>query len=171
MKAQETLGQHFGLMYQVAVSNLEGITHELSMVQPAPGGNCANWILGHLVQVQNGVMHLLGEQPVWESEQLARAGSDPITGPAEAIDWSTLKGRFLTSRERCLKAIAALTDQSLGEIVPHPFGGTCSRAELLNLLAFHQTYHTGQLGMSRRIAGLEGAIKGPGQAQPQAQRA
>ena len=43
------------------------------------------------------------------------------------------------------------------------YGGTCSRAELLNLLAFHQTYHVGQLAISRRIAGLDGAIKGPGQ--------
>jgi uncharacterized damage-inducible protein DinB len=40
----------------------------------------------------------------------------------------------------------------------------------LNLLAFHQTYHTGQLAMSRRIAGLEGAVKGPGQAQRPAQK-
>jgi uncharacterized damage-inducible protein DinB len=167
MKTQESLGQHFGLMYQVAAANVDGITHEKSLAQPAPGGNCANWILGHLTQVQNGVMRLVNEQPVWESEQLARAGFDPITGPGNAIDWATLKDRFLGSRERCLKAISALSDRSLDETVPHPFGGTCSRAELLNTLAFHQTYHVGQLGMSRRAAGLEGAIKGPGQAQAQ----
>jgi len=171
MKTQDTLGQHFGLMYQVAAANLQGITQEQSLAQPAPGGNCANWILGHLVQVQNGVMKLLGERPVWESEQLARAGFDPITGPANAIDWATLKDRFLDSRERCLKAISAVSDRSLEETVPHPFGGTCSRAELLNTLAFHQTYHVGQLGMSRRAAGLEGAIKAPGQVAAQAQQA
>jgi len=171
MKTQDILGQHFGLMYQIAAANLQGITHEQSLAQPAPGGNCANWILGHLVQVQNGVMKLLGERPVWESEQLARAGFDPITGPANAIDWATLNDRFLGSRERCLKAISALSDRFLEETVPHPFGGSCSRAELLNTLAFHQTYHVGQLGMSRRAAGLEGAIKGPGQAEAQAQRA
>jgi len=31
---------------------------------------------------------------------------------------------------------------------------------LLTLLAFHQTYHVGQLAISRRIAGLDGAITG-----------
>jgi uncharacterized damage-inducible protein DinB len=165
MNTQEAVAQHFRLMYQTAAANLDRLTHEQSLVQPSPGGNCANWILGHLVSVHNGVMGLLGEKPVWESSQLARAGDDPITGPANAIDWNTLRDRFLGSRERCLAAISALSGDALAESVPHPFGGTCSRAELLNLLAFHQTYHTGQLALSRRIAGLEGAVKGPRQAQ------
>lgn len=164
MKQQESLSQHFGLMYQTAGANLSGVTHEQSLAQPAPGGNCANWILGHLTNVQNGVMGLIGEKPVWESEQLRRAGFEPITGPSKAIDWDTLRDRFLGSKERCLAAVSRLSDQALAESVPHPFGGTCSRAELLNTLAFHQTYHAGQLALARRVAGLEGVIKGPGQA-------
>ncbi|MGE5179748.1 MAG: DinB family protein [Bacteroidota bacterium] len=164
MKQQESLSQHFGLMYQTASANLSGVTHEQSLAQPAPGGNCANWILGHLTNVQNGIMGLIGEKPVWESEQLRRAGFEPITGPSKAIDWDTLRERFLGSKERCLAAVSRLSDQALAEAVPHPFGGTCSRAELLNTLAFHQTYHAGQLALARRVAGLEGVIKGPGQA-------
>jgi hypothetical protein len=166
MTMQEALAQHFGFIYKIAAVNLEGMTPEQSLAQPSPGGNCANWILGHLTSVQNGAMLALGEKPVWESGELARAGSEPIGGRGAAIDWDTLRDRFLGSRDRCLAAISALSDKGLAEAVPHPFGGTCSRAELLNLLAFHQAYHVGQLGMSRRIAGLEGALKGPGQAQP-----
>jgi len=169
MNTKKGIAQHFELMYKVAAANLDGITPEQSLAQPSPGGNCANWILGHLVNVQNGVMQLLGEKPVWESEQLARAGFDPITSTTNAIDWNTLRGRFLGSRDRCMAAISSLSDEALDESVPHPFGGSCSRAELLNTLAFHQTYHGGQLAVSRRIAGLEGAVKAPGQAQ-QAQK-
>jgi len=165
MKVQEAMAQHFGLMYTVAAANLEGLTPEQSLAQPSPGGNCANWILGHLTDVQNGAMQLLGEKPVWESDQLKRASYDPITGPGGAIDWNTLRSHFLGSRERCLAAVSRLSDEALAETVPNPFGGTSTRAELLNLLAFHQTYHAGQLAISRRIAGLEGAVKGPGQAQ------
>lgn len=165
MKPQELLAQHLGLMYQVAGANLNGMTQEHSLAQPAPGGNCANWILGHLTNVHNGLMGLIGEPPVWESEQLQRAGFEPITGPSNAIDWNTLRDRFLGSKERCLAAVSGLSDASLAESVPHPFGGTCSRGELLNVLAFHQTYHAGQLASARRVAGLEGVIKGPGQAQ------
>ena len=165
MSAQKSLAQHFGLMYQVAAANLAGMTHDHSLARPSRGGNCANWILGHLTNVQNGVMQLLGEKPVWENEQLLRAGWDPIVEPGQAIDWDTLRERFLGSRERCLAAITRLSEDQLADTVPHPFGGTCSREELLNILAFHQTYHGGQLAVARRVAGLEGVIKGPGQAQ------
>ena len=163
MTSQQALAQHFGFVYQVAALNLEGITPEQSLAQPAPGGNCANWILGHVVDVHNAAMGLVGQPPVWESEQLRRASYEPITKPAQAIDWETMRSRFLGSKERCLKAVASMSDAALAEKVPHPFGGECTREELLHLIAFHQAYHTGQLGMSRRIAGLEGAVRAPGQ--------
>jgi len=165
MDARELLRQQFSLMYQVAERNLEGMSRQHSLAHPAPGGNCANWILGHLTNVQNGAMKLMGENPVWESDQLQRAGFDPITASEQAIDWDTLRDRFLGSRERTLAAIGRLSNEALNETVPHPFGGTCTRGELLNTLAFHQTYHVGQLGVMRRVAGLEGAIKAPGQVQ------
>ena len=169
-KIQEALEKQFGFVYMVTAANLESLTHEQSLAQPSPGGNCANWILGHLTDVQNGAMRLLGEKPVWESDQLKRAGYDPISGAAGAIDWNTLRDRFLGSRERCLAAISKLSDEALAESVPHPFGGTTTRAELLNTLAFHQAYHAGQLAISRRIAGLDGAVKAPGQTKAQPQR-
>jgi uncharacterized damage-inducible protein DinB len=162
MGLKENLAMQFGLVYQTAAANVEGMTSEQSLAQPVQG-NCANWVLGHLTNVQNGVMGLIGEPPVWENDQLSRAGWDPITDQANAIDWDTLRNRFMESRERCLSAIGALSDQSLGEQVPHPFGGTTSRAEMLGILSFHQAYHVGQLGITRRVAGLEGAVKGPGQ--------
>lgn len=115
------------------------------------------------MSVHNGVMRVLGEDPVWESEELARVGHDAIRGPEDAIAWDTLRDRFLGSRERCLAAVRALTEEVLDEQLPDPFGGTSDRAELLTILAFHQTYHAGQLGLARRIAGLPGAIKAPGQ--------
>ena len=37
-----------------------------------------------------------------------------------------------------------------------PFGNQVTRGEFLNLMAFHQCYHAGQLGLSRRLAGLPG---------------
>lgn len=163
MTSQALLERHFAMLYDTAAANLDGMTHEHSLAQPAPGGNCANWILGHLVDVHNGVMRVLGEKPVWESDRLSRAGHGPIERPEDAIDWDSLRDRLLGSRDRCLAAVRALTEEALAEELPDPFGGACSRAELLAILAFHQTYHAGQLALSRRIAGLPGAIKAPGQ--------
>lgn len=163
MTTQETLGQHLAMTYHTAEANLKDMTQEHSLARPTAGGNCANWILGHLVTIHNYLMEILGEPPVWESEQLARAGFDPIEDPGDAIAWDTLRDRFLGSRERCLAALRRLTDEALAEELPDPFGGSSSRAKLLTVIAFHQAYHAGQLGVLRRIAGLSGAIQGPGQ--------
>ena len=171
MKQQQSLANLFGLVYGVAARNLEGMTKEQSLAQPAPGGNCANWILGHLVDVQNGAMRLAGAEPVWTSDELKKSSYKPVTNAAQAMDWDTMRSKFLASKDRCLEAIGKLSDASLDETFPHPFGGTATRAELLNLLAFHQSYHVGQLGVARRIAGLPGAVKAPGQVEAEAAEA
>ena len=41
------------------------MTHAQSLAQPAGGGNCANWILGHLVNVHNAVIRVARAEPVW----------------------------------------------------------------------------------------------------------
>jgi len=167
MNVQQAVAKQFEFIYQTAAANLGGLTQEQSLARPSHGGNCANWILGHLTNVQNGVMQLLGEKPVWESEQLSRASFEPIRTSSEAIEWNTMRDRFLGSRDRCLAGIARVSEAAMAETVPHPFGGSTTRGELLNLLAFHQAYHTGQLGLARRFAGLEGAVKAPRQSQAQ----
>src|SRR5262245_19066847 len=163
MKIQPLIAHQFDLVYRMIADNVEGMTAEQSLAQPSPGGNCANWILGHLTNVQNDVMRLAGQEPVWASDQLSNAGWDPITSQAKAIPWEIMRGRILDSRERCVAAISNLSDQKMADEVPHPFGGTSSRGQLLGTLSFYQAYHAGQFGIARRIAGLEGAVKGPGQ--------
>jgi uncharacterized damage-inducible protein DinB len=166
MNGKEVLKRQYALLYRTVGANLSGLTAEDSLRQPAPGGNCANWILGHLVGAHNQVMRLMGEEPVWEDESLERAGSHPITDPTEGLDWDTLRDRFLESEERCLAAVDRMTEEQLGEGgFSDPFGADCTRGELLNLLAFHQAYHAGQLGIARRLAGHAGVIGAPG-AQP-----
>ena len=167
MTGRDLLVQQFGAIYSVIARNLDGLTHADSLAPAAGGGNTANWILGHLVNVQNQVMRVIGAPPVWESEQLQRARFDhPIRVTADAIDWDTLVERFYASRNACLNALAALSDESLAEKMPGPFGDPSTRAGLLGNLAFHQAYHAGQLGMARRAAGKKAAILAPGQTAP-----
>ena len=163
MSAAALLAREYDLMYMTAGMNLEGMTREHSLVQPSPGGNCANWILAHVVGVQNSVLQLAGAEPVWDDESLAAVGTDPVTGPDDAVDWAELVERFLSSRERCVAAVEGLSEETLSDRLEDPFGDECSRAELLGLLLVHQMYHVGQLGLSRRLAGLPGAIRGPEQ--------
>lgn len=160
--ARDLLAVEYRMVYDTAAANLAGMTQEDSLVQPAGGGNCANWILSHLVYVQNGIMARLGEDPVWAEDGLAAPRSAPVGDAGDAMPWDELRERFLGSRNRCLDGITGMTDDALAEELPSPTGGTWSVAQLLAFLAFHQGYHVGQLGLARRMAGLEGAIKGPG---------
>ena len=158
---RELLTVEYGMVFDAAAANLAGMTQEHSLVQPAGGGNCANWILSHLVYVQNRIHAVLGELPVWDNAALAAPRSAPIVDAAQALVWDELCERFLGSRERCLGGIKRMSDGALGEELPSPSGGTWSVAQLLAFRAFHQGYHVGQLGLARRMAGLGGAILGP----------
>jgi uncharacterized damage-inducible protein DinB len=167
MTGRDMLVQQFGAIYGVIARNVDGLTHADSLAPAAGGGNTANWILGHVVNVQNTMMQVIGAPPVWESEQLERARFDhPIRDASDAIDWETLVERFNASREACLAALAALSDESLAEKMPDPFGNDSTRAGLLGVFVIHQCYHAGQLGMARRAAGKKAAILAPGQAAP-----
>jgi uncharacterized damage-inducible protein DinB len=167
MNTRDLLVQQFGAIYSVIARNVEGVTHADSLVPGAGGANTANWILGHLVNVHNGVMRIIDAPPVWESEQLERARFDhPIRDARDAIDWDTLVERFNASRDACLAALASLTDEALAEKMPDPFGKDTTRAGMLGVLVVHQCYHAGQLGMTRRAAGHKTAILAPGQAAP-----
>jgi uncharacterized damage-inducible protein DinB len=167
MNARDMLVQQFGAIYSVIARNVEGITHADSLAPAAGGGNTANWILGHVVNVQNAVMSIIGAPPVWESEQLERARFDhPIRAAGDAIDWDALVEHFNASRDACLAALASLTDEALAEEMPDAFGNDSTRAAVLGILVIHQCYHAGQLGMSRRAAGLRTAILAPGQTAP-----
>lgn len=161
MNAIDAIKTQYFLTYRTIDMNTDGMTHEDSLRQPSPAGNCANWILGHMTAVQNEVLKLLGEEPAWQSDSLQRT-SAPITSAAEAIDWDVMRAELLASEERCLAALDALAPERLDEPgYPNPLGGEITFGELLNFLGFHQAYHAGQLGTARRFAGLEGAIASP----------
>jgi uncharacterized damage-inducible protein DinB len=168
MNARDLLVQQFGMIYAIIDLNVDGLTHADSLAPAAGGGSTANWILGHLVSVHNAVMGLVGAPPVWESEQLERANFDhPIrSADDDAIDWDTLVERFAASRDACMAGLTSLGDEALARPMTDPFGEQTTLGGLLALLAAHQCYHAGQLGMARRAAGRKGAILAPGQTAP-----
>lgn len=155
------LSQQFDLIYRTAEANLAGMTREHSLVQPEPAGNCANWELAHLVQVQNSVLLVLGGDPFWTDSRLPRIGVPPVTDESDAFDWDGMKEAWTNSRDQVIGAIERQSDESWATPLPSPFGGTVTRAEMISLLANHQPYHIGQLGLLRRLVGLDGAVKGP----------
>lgn len=143
--------------------NTDGLTHEDSLVQPQPGGNCLNWNLGHLLFVYDQMLPLLGQQPVMGKEKLARydRGSAALNNPAEALPMTELLQGLDEAAKRVDGGLAALPAERLDE--PAPFSPRKNPNEtvrsLLTIFLFHQAYHCGQTGLLRRIAGKDGAMK------------
>src|SRR6058998_2472663 len=109
------LAKLYEINYGALFRNLEGITHEESFVQPAPAGNCLNWVLGHIVATRNRLLPLVGAQPIWPREQAYR-----YSGREEA-DWSretathldTIKTDLARSQQQLLCALENLPDKAL----------------------------------------------------------
>jgi len=162
MNGKDVIRKQIELFYMMAHANLEGVDAELAMRQPAAEGNCINWIVGHATGVHNALMDLVGETPVWESPALERVRTEPVTTADEALPWDEMVAALLGSQERCLAGLDRLTEEDLAEGgFDGPFGDVVTRGEFLTIIAVHQIYHAGQLGLARRLVGLPGAIRAP----------
>jgi len=140
--------------------NLGGISHAESLVQPEPAGNCLNWIVGHILANRAGMLALVGQDDVWidsEAEPYKR-GSLPLAEGRDAKDLDELVEMLEVSQERIQTALAQMSMDALQEQVPGEKDGTTIERVLAGLV-FHEAYHVGETGISRRLLGHEGAIK------------
>jgi hypothetical protein len=152
----EFLATLFGLNLQVLKINTQGLTHEDSLIQPSPAGNCLNWVLGHLTATRNQVLKLLGEQPIWDEATTAMyiRGSKPMTDGSKALRLERILGDLERSQEALIAGLVRLTPDALA--APGEQGTLADRIAMLH---FHEAYHTGQVGLLRRLAGKEGMIR------------
>ena len=157
------------LMMQLEVTNgifqvnTEGVAHEESLHQPTESGNCLNWIAGHLVTAYNSVLPSLGAEPVWDEGRMAayKRGSDPLTATEEAMEFAEIVEAFSVAHERVMRGLGNLAPDRLSEPAPYSPGNNPEETlgSLLHLIAFHQAYHVGQLGLGRRLLGMAGGVK------------
>lgn len=143
--------------------NTEGITHEDSLHQPAESGNCLNWIAGHLVTAYGSILPTLGQEALWgeDLETLYKRGSDPLSSMSGAVDFDEIRRAFSTAHQRLMVGLGNLDEERLSEPAPYSPGNNPDETlgTLLHLIAFHQAYHVGQLGLGRRLVGKVGGVK------------
>ncbi len=158
------LANMYEFSYGAIKRNLEDVTNEESLVDPPGAGNCLNWVLGHIVAARNTALKLAGGAPVAGDDITAhyRRGSAPLQPGDKVPDLGTLRGILSDAQHQLVPALAALSDEALAQPVPEqlrrpPLTGSVANA--LIRLHYHEAYHNGQIGLLRRIAGKEGAIK------------
>ncbi len=154
----EALAKLFDVSYRVLLMHVDGLTQEDSLVQPQPAGNSLNWVLGHIVATRGVILVLLGEQPVWTDEQATtyNRGSKGIREDgAGVMSLDQLVASLKTSQDRLVVGLGGLTSADLAK----PFRNDTTVGDRLGFLQFHESYHSGQVALLRRLAGKEGVIK------------
>lgn len=137
---------------EVAAACTEGISHAESLLAPGGIGNGMNWVLGHMVHVNEAILQLLGARGVLEPDELVRyaPGAPPIgTGDARSFPW--MRETLLAQTPLLDAAWAAVSQERLQSPPPPGFDGVLS--DFLRFIVFHQAYHTGQCGTLRRQLG------------------
>ena len=154
MNANLLLNQ-YQASHRVLHKNLEGIRHEESLKALKDGGNCLNWVLGHLVSTRNLVLDLLGQSPVISAEQ-AEAYRQEGGDPSRFLKLDDLKLALDRSQELITAGFQKLSSEAANTPA---YGSTVG--EMLAVLSFHEAYHGGQVGIIRRSLGHAGVIKPP----------
>ncbi len=161
----KTLAYQFGLCSYVLDRNLGQLSEEEGLIGPPKGGNCLNWVLGHITRTRNRALGLLGQQPLFPDEDFAAYddnGGVPFSSKT-ALPFGELKRRYKALQEPWAKGLSGMSDEALSK--PAPISPTGNPNEtvgsLLAAMAFHEAYHVGQTGMLRRVVGREGVIKPP----------
>jgi hypothetical protein len=150
------------IVRSVVATNVQGLTHADSVVQPRPGGNSLNWIMGHLVWAYEQALPLFGQDLVLERGSLDRyaRGAPGLASPAQAVNFEDLLAAWDMAAERVDAGLAGLTPEVLDRKAPGSPTNNPNETirSLVCTILFHQAYHAGQTAVLRRIAGKRGAI-------------
>lgn len=157
------LAKMFEFSYAAIQRNLQDLSHSDTLIIPQNGGNCLNWVLGHVVVARNTALNLIGSTPIAIGQKLAlyQRGSAPCAGD-QLLDLATLRGFLDDSHQLLIPALVAMSQANLGKSVPVPYNRaplTGSIGDALIRLHYHEGYHNGQIGLLRRMSGKEGAIR------------
>lgn len=140
------------------VKTLEGVTEDNAYNRPDKVCNSAHFVFGHIVTSRFEMARILGlqaENPWGKLFDYGASIQEPSSYPPLAELWAVWK----TVCQRIVERLGELTDADLnaeGPFEVKPMDKTIGGC--LNFLAFHETYHIGQLGYVRRFNGLDAAF-------------
>jgi uncharacterized damage-inducible protein DinB len=163
MSFNETIISQLKFSQWAAEKNLDGITHEESVVRPSGGANDGNWILGHIIAVRNKLLPMVGEQAIWDDARIGSYVMPSTDDTSGRLPFDELRQAFTSTHEKLVAGIARLDDATLAQKAPFSPGGDPNETvqSLLTKVVVHESYHTGQLGIARHAMGKKGAIRVP----------
>jgi len=137
------------------LKQVDGLSHADSLLQPQPGGNCLNWVMGHLVGNLADILQFLGAEPPADLPNLEHYGfgSQPVLGDGPGVlELNLLVDTYLRLNALVTERLAKMEDAEFDEEIEF-FQGKSRRGYVVFFFFYHHSYHLGQLEQLRNLAG------------------
>ena len=137
----------------VVNAQLDGLSHEDCLLQLPFRGNCANWVLGHIISSRSSMIKQITGETYWgdETDALYKFGSEPITDGEHALHLDRLREELQNSAEALKTAVAGTSQEQLDAIWNEE--RKTSLLDFLLFMTWHESYHAGQFEYLRQLAG------------------
>ncbi len=147
----------------VMQKNLAGLSHEETLQSPEGGGNCMNWVVGHIVRGRVMLQTVLGQDPMFDLDELAIYNDKPLANANRAMPIEELLKRFDALQDPLATGLAGVPAEMLSKKAPFSPANNPDETvgSLLAAFLFHEAYHVGQTGIQRRGLGKRGAVEAP----------
>jgi uncharacterized damage-inducible protein DinB len=125
--------------------NLRGISQDMADRPPAPGVNSVSWILSHVADTRR-----------WMLGAVFQSSYEPSTPePKRLAELMAAINDTQTAMDAAFDAV-----QDWGATRTHPIMNASAPLDMIvGTFLQHEAYHIGQLGVARKLMGLEGALK------------
>ncbi len=144
------LSKHLIGFYQknhfVVTGNLTEISHDESLVTPPSGGSSINWLVGHIVRYRAKTLAYLGHPLANEAQLKELYDFNTIPNSETAMPLEELKALYESSQKQIVDLMVSI-DEGL------------ETEDKLVFMAYHETMHSGQLGILRRMLGKNPGVK------------
>ncbi len=137
---------------------LDGLTHEDSLLQLPFRGNCLNYLLGHMAVSRQTVLGWMDQPLVVDADELAlyQRDADAITGATDGVLEMSRLVEILDQSQAAIEAtLAEMSAEDIAKVVNEKGTQLWQRLEFL---AWHEAYHVGQTEYLRQLAGMDDKV-------------
>lgn len=153
----ENMLQMLNINASVVEMQLKGLTDADLLLQPAMRGNCANWVLGHIVDSRSTIIMRLTGEHFWseDNQALYKFDSEPITS---ADDPHLSMERLLADYEETGNILKDLLEKITDDELDADYNERSTLNKSIHFMIWHESYHTGQLEYLRQLTGVNDKV-------------
>ena len=136
---------------------LDDLTDAHLLLQPDMRGNCANWVLGHIVDNRSSIIYRMTGEYFWSDNDRAlyKFDSDPITSTDDPhLSMERLLADYEATGKIILDLLENITDARLDEM----FNERSTLNQSVHWLIWHESYHMGQFEYLRQLTGVNDKV-------------